>query len=491
MRFLLRALLGLALFAAGVGVAGYGAMTLKQSMEARQSGGGGRPGPSERIYSVSAGVIQLETAQPEIVSFGEIRSWRTLEIRAVIGGAIVELADVFRDGAAVEKSDLLFRIDPDDYIAAEADAKAALAEARADLAEAEASIGVAERELNAADTNRDLRANALARQEDLLRRGVSTSSVVEDAQMALASAEQSAASRAQSLLAAQSRIDRSRLKVERAEIALAEARRALVETEHRAPFSGLLTDVNAVLGGLATPNERLGQLIDPTALEAVFRLTNAQFARLLDRDGRLGQIPLRITLDLDDTPLTLTGVIDRVGAVVGEGETGRTVFAKLDIDEATLLRPGDFVTVTITEPPLQNVARIPAAAASEEGEILLIGPDDRLEAARVRILRRTGDDVIISEAPTGARYVAERAPQLGPGVKVKVIEKPASPGEAPVQPTGPQLVELAPELQKRLIEFVEGNNRMPADAKDRILARLKSGKAPQRMIDRITQRMGG
>ena len=42
-----------------------------------------------------------------------------------------------------------------------------------------------------------------------------------------------------------------------------------------------------------------------------------------------------------------------------------------------------------------------------------------------------------------------------------------------------------------MIAWVEANRRMPEEMKARILKRLRTGKAPQRMIDRLNQRMGG
>lgn len=492
MRFLLRMFLGLILFAAGLAAAGLGGLQLKDSLAGRGEGAGfGAPGSRERTFSVRAAEIRNETLRPEIVAYGEIRSWRTLELRATAGGRLVELSDDFRDGETVEQGALLFRIDPKDFAARVADARVALAEAEAELAEAEQSVEVSRREMDAADTQKQLRESALRRQRDLLERGVATSKLVEDAEMALASAEQTAASRAQMMLTSQIRIDRSRLKVERARIALAEAERDLAETEHRAPFRGLLSNVNAVLGGLANPNEKLGELIDPTALEAVFRVTNAQFARLLGPDGALRPTELTVTLDLDEAPLTVGGVIDRAGAVIGEGQTGRLVYARLDLDRATLLRPGDFVTVRIIEPPLENVARVPSSAVTESGEMLMIGPDDRLAAATVRILRRTGDDVIVAGAPDGARHVAERAPQLGAGVKVKVIDAPDEVAAAPAAAPS-ELIDLTPDQQKRIIAMVEANDSIPSDRKTRLLAVLREGKAPQQLMDRIaTRRQGG
>ncbi len=487
MRFSLKFIVGLLLFLAGLGVAGFGVKTLQNGLAERRAEAAEKPNKRrERVFSVVVGQINNTEVQPEITAYGEIRSWRTLEIRASSGGYVVELSDEFRDGVLVDEGAFLFRIDPKEFEAAVADARAAVSEAEADLDEAIQGVEVAKRELAAADTQRDLRSSALARQRDLLRRGVATSSLVEDAEMSLAAAEQTAASRSQMLLTSEIKIDRNRLRLERARIALSEAQRDLEETEHRAPFSGLVSDVNVALGGLATPNERLGLLIDPTALEAAFRVTNAQFARLLDESGALRKIDVAVALELDDKPLIVEGVIERAGAVIEAGETGRLIYAKVKSKTATLLRPGDFVTVSITEPPLQDVARLPASAVTEEGELLLV-EDDRLSPIKVRILRRMADDVVVAGAPDGATFVAGRSPQLGKGVKVKVIGESAPPVSAPAA----DLVTLDPEKQEKMIAWVEANERIPAEMKSRILKRLRTGKAPQRMVDRLTQRIGG
>ena len=97
--------------------------------------------------------------------------------------------------------------------------------------------------------------------------------------------------------------------------------------------------------------------------------------------------------------------------------------------------------------------------------------------------------MIVAGAPDGAIFVADRAPQLGKGVKVRIIDDGSGVQDTP-EPVAPELVELDPEQQKKMIAFIEANSRMPADMKSRILDRLRTGKAPQRMVDRITKRMG-
>ncbi len=52
-------------------------------------------------------------------------------------------------------------------------------------------------------------------------------------------------------------------------------------------------------------------------------------------------------------------------------------------------------------------------------------------------------------------------------------------------------IALDDDRRARLIAFVEGNSRMPADAKTRVLEQLKAEQVPAAMVERIESRMGG
>ncbi|MFN3259223.1 MAG: efflux RND transporter periplasmic adaptor subunit [Pikeienuella sp.] len=476
MRFLTRSIAGGLWLAVAAGLLLWGGWRFADARREAPS----RPAEAaaERVFAVDMREIETGVARPVIDAYGEIASWRTLELRASAAGRIVEIAPEFRDGAAVSAGAVLLRIDPSEYEAAVGDAEAALREAEADLAEARQAVVISRIEAEAAETQRALREAGAQRRRDLAGRGVSTSAEVEESEMMLAAAEQALASRRQAVISAEIRIDRAALNRDRAEIALAEARRALADTVIRAPFDGLVAEVSVVRGGLVARNERLSALIDPGALEAAFRVTTEQFARLLDAKGRLVERPVLVSLSAGSAPLSAPGVIERAGAMVGAGETGRLVYARLDPEAAAIFRPGDFVSVTVEEPPLAEVAIIPAAAADERGELLLVDAESRLRPLLTTILRRQGDLLIVSGAPDGARYVAARAPQLGPGVLVRPLERAPEP-----------LVELDPERRLRLIRFVEADE-MPAPARARLLDALRSGRAPAGIVDELETRMG-
>jgi len=140
---------------------------------------------------------------------------------------------------------------------------------------------------------------------------------------------------------------------------------------------------------------------------------------------------------------------------------------------------------------LNFVARVPASAVLSSSTVLVVGEDDRLEVAPVQILRSQGDDVIISgRGLAGRDIVAETSPLLGAGIRVRPTAPPSANGQ-PAAPNEPDMVELSAERRAKLVAFIEGNKFMPADAKERLLGRLKETKVPAQMVERIESRMGG
>ncbi len=492
MRFLLRGLTGLALTLATLAMVAYGVLTVNKARQPDESAR--RNSATERTYSVNVATLRPQTVQPRIRAYGTVRSWRILELRAAAGGRLIEVSPAFRDGTPVDVGTLLARIDPADAASRRADAEAALADARADLSDSRLAIGVAEQDLEAARRRRELYNSALERQLELQRRGIGSSAAIENAELDVASAEQAILTRSRALNAARNRIERAELAVTRAEIAFAEAERILGETRITAPFQGMLADVDATLGRLVASNERLGLLIDPKALEVGFRVSNTQFSRLIGPDGTLLAAPVAAILDLGDVAVTASGRLERSAASVGDGQTGRLVYARLDVDDATVFRDGDFVTVTIDEMPLENVAIIPATAASEDGRVLFVGEDLRLEERKMRILRRQGDDLIVAVAGESGDFVTERLPQLGAGIQVKPARAPADGDrDSPVATSedAPESIVLTDDRRQAMVAFLKSNKRIPADRRNRLLQLLDGPEVPKRIVDQIESRMAG
>jgi len=474
-------MIGLFLASVTLGLLVWAVQLVGSAVQTRMEDEPAAPPARERVFTVNVVLAETSSEIPVLESFGEIASRRTLELRAAEAGRILALAEGFEDGGAVRAGETLVRLDPADTQSAVLRAQSDLDDARAEARDAARGLELASDELAAAREQAELRARAADRQVDLAGRGVGTAAATETAELAASAARQAVLVRRQALAQGEARIDQAASAITRFEIALEEARRRLADTIVKAPFDGTLSAPAVVEGGLVTANERLADLIDPEDLEVSFRLSTAQYARLLDDAGQIMKAEIRVTLDVSGIGIEARGRVTRTAAAAGEGQTGRLVFATLDSTAG--FRPGDFVTVQVQEPELDGVIRLPASAVDAAGGLLLLGAQDRLEAAEVEILREQGDDVLVRGEIAGREVVQSRSPLLGAGITVKPLRTGAA-------PELPEMVELTEERRAKLVAFIEGNERMPEEAKVRMLARLAEPQVPAQMIARLESRMG-
>ncbi|RFP90189.1 HlyD family efflux transporter periplasmic adaptor subunit [Rhodobacteraceae bacterium 63075] len=489
MRFLQRGLTGLFILAVTLGLLAYGALMVRGAFEARMAREARVPEFEERVFSVNAVRVNAERITPVITAYGEIGSRSTLEIRPAVGGTITWLAEDFVAGGAFKAGEVMIRID-------DADARSALARSEADLSDAQAetrdaarALELARGELATAREQAALRQRAFERQQNLKERGVGTDAAVENAEIAASTARAAVLTRRQALAQAEARVDSSATRLARAKIAVEDATRRLEETEIAARFDGVLASAMAVEGRLVSPNERLGELVDPDDLEVAFRLSTQAYSRLLNEKGELEDAGVTVLLGDFGVDLTAQGRLSREGAAIDSGETGRMLYAELD--RAAGFKPGDFVTVKIEEAPLEGVTKLPATALGADMNVLVIDDENRLERAPVTLLRRQGDDVIVrAEELVGKLVVAQRTPLLGPGISVKPITRDAASGAGEV-PGEADMIELTEARRAALMAAVKSSSQMPEDVKERLLARLEEPRVPARMVARIEDRMGG
>jgi RND family efflux transporter MFP subunit len=484
MRFLRQSLVGVFLASVTLALLVYAASLVVSAVQTRMNDDRSPPPARERVFAVNLVTAKFETVAPLMQAFGQVQSRRTLELRAAIGGRIVDLADNFEEGGEVRAGEVLIQIDPANVQSEFDRVESDLMDAQAERRDARRSLDLARDELVAAEDQAKLRETAFQRQKDLESRGVGTAAAVEIAELAAASARQAVLSRRQAVAQAEARVDQAATRLARARIALATAQRDLTETTVSAPFDGTLSEVDLVEGRLVSPNEKLALLVDPTALEVAFRVSTAQYARLLDASGVLIPAEVTVSLDAAGADLMATGSISRDSAAAGEGQSGRLIFAQLQT--APGFKPGDFVTVAVQEPPVADVARLPASALDASGTVLVIGPDDRLEALPVTLVRRQGDDVLVrGEGLAGRDVVVGRTPLLGAGIRVRPLrdEAQAEPDQA--------MLELTEDRRARLVAVVEANDRMPSEAKARVLNQLGETRVPAQLVQRIESRSGG
>tara|TARA_B100000683_G_scaffold42884_1_gene38450 strand:+ start:628 stop:1980 length:1353 start_codon:yes stop_codon:yes gene_type:complete len=439
----------------------------------------------ERTFAVKVVPAEVTSINPTLNAFGEIQSRKTLDLRMAASGQIQELSINFVEGGSVKSGELLVRLDDSDHQTAVDLAENNLIDAKNEVMEAARNLSFSKEELAAAEEQEKLRLRALTRQKDLVERGVGTAAALENAELSASGATQAVLSRKAAVDQAKNRGAQADTRLVRAELALKDAKRKLEDTKLYAEFSGLLSGVSLVKGGIVSANERLGQLIDPEVLEVSFKISTQQYTRLLNDNGELLKAPVYVALTNTDQGLNAEGVIIRDSASVAKGQTGRQVYAKLT--KSVGFKPGDFVAVKVQEPTLNWVVKLPSTALDASNNVLLLGEGERLEEAQVKLMRRQGNEVIVrSRDLSGKEIVAQRTPVLGAGIKVKAIRSGEENEVAEVE-----MLELTEERRAKLISAIETNGYIPKTVKERIIGQLTQPKVPADVVARIESRMGG
>ncbi len=210
------------------------------------------------------------------------------------------------------------------------------------------------------------------------------------------------------------------------------ARAALEKTQLRAPFAGVIAELDLQIGEWVTPAPPLIQmptlidLIDTTSLYISAPMDEVDSARI-----KQGQ---RAKITLDPYPgKFLSGRVLRVAPYVQDIESqNRTVEIEVEIeDEAFALRllPGTSADVEVVLDVQDNVLRVPTSAVLEGGCVLVLEAG-RLVEKRVEVGMRNwdfselragleaGERVVVSleraEVKAGVAAIDENAPKTTP-----------------------------------------------------------------------------
>ena len=326
----------------------------------------------EKSWPVSVIEAQYDDVNPTLALFGEVITSRRSELRALVGGQVIEVGENFKEGAVVKKGELLLKIDDFEY--------------RNSVIEETAKLEVMNRDFERAD--------------ELFKQG----SISEQFR------------------------DNALLEKTQQELVLSESEKDLRDTELFAPFDGVINDVQATLGKqVSTFNDKIGEIIDIKNMEVRFSISKAQYGRLLEDESAIVGRSIEMKWTVGQRDLIFDAYISRVGAEITSNTGGVNIFAniELDNDQETPLRPGAFVRLRMPDKTYKSVISIPETAVYEDEYIYII-KDQRLKKAVIVISGYDQSNVLIQPAEeqmiqNGDLIVTNQLREAGEGVKVDIL----------------------------------------------------------------------
>jgi HlyD family secretion protein len=315
-----------------------------------------RPEPVEVLaQTVARGTVQDTVANTKA---GTIEACRRAGISPRLGGQIAVMP--VSEGDVVAADQILMEFWNDDLLA---QVRLAESEVRASEARQEQACVVSEQAKREADRQRRLGSQNLASEEAI------------DAAESQALALQAACTAA-----------RSAVEVSRAQLEVAEA--ALDQTRLRAPFPGVVAEVNGEVGEFVTPSP-VGIPTPPAVdlMDISCLYVSAPIDEVDAPDIRIG-MPANIALDAF-SGRQFAGRVRRVAPYVLDVEKqARTVDVEVEFLEAAdcdCMLPGYSADIEVILAEHSEVLRIPTQAILEGNRVFVVGDDDRLEERDIEI----------------------------------------------------------------------------------------------------------
>lgn len=330
--------------------------------------------------------VRVEPYQAQSVYVGRLVARDDVTIRASVSGYLMERS--FNEGEQVQAGDVLYVIDPSEY-------GAALAIARADLAAAKANQTNAQRNYQ--------------RGLELLPK-----SAISQVEMDNLTAQK---------LDADARIESAQAQVTAAEVNLG-------FTTIKAPISGRIGRSQVSPGDLVGPSSGdLTTLVSIDPIEALFQVSEAtyidQISQRVTANPTVDDLKnIEVTLELaDGLQYPEVGQIDYFGNRI-DAATG-TMEARARIPNPYgLLVPGQYVRVTLQDTALKDGLFVPLAAvqADQQGAfVLVVAGDGTVQRSNAQLGERLDDMVLVTGGlQAGDRVIVRGLQQVRPGMPVTI-----------------------------------------------------------------------
>jgi len=353
------------------------------------AGKDGKGGPMGGMPPAQVAVITVEARSlPASYEYtGQTIGSREVEVRARVTGILQERN--FKEGGPVKQGQSLFTIDPAPFIAAAVRAEADVSGAEARLAQAKKNAS---------------RLKPLFAEKAVSQKEYDDSTSAE----AIADAD-----------------------LKSAKARLTEARLNLLYTKVESPVSGIAGRAQRSDGSLVSgPDVLLTTVTQIDPIWVSFGVPDNEQLRINGEvaAGRLelpkgGNFEVSIKL-ADGSAYPQTGKLNfsdvRVSGATGTSETR----AELPNPKG-VLRPGQFVRVTLKGATRPNAITVPQRAVLEgpQGKFVYVTADGKAEARPVQVAEWTGGDwIIASGLKAGEQVIVDGVMKIGPGAPVQVAE---------------------------------------------------------------------
>jgi membrane fusion protein (multidrug efflux system) len=373
-------------------------------------------------------VIRVEPSNVPLSNewVGTMDGYVNAQIQPQVSGYLV--AQRYREGAVVEKGQVLFQIDPRPSQALLDQAQAQLGQAQAQAGQAEAQVEQTEGALGQAQAQLALAKINLQRDTPLAaQRAIAQSTLDNEKQQEMQQESAVKAGRA-SVAAAQAAVAAAKAAVGGAQAAVETAKLNLGFTEVRSLIAGIAGQATTQVGNLVSPQSVLTSVSQMDPIKVYFSLSDAEYLALAKRANTGGadllkgasNVPLTLHLS-DGSTYPHPGQIVFVDRQMNQ-QTGAIRIAAAFSNPGNVLRPGQFGRIAASTGIQMDAILVPQAVVTDlqgQKQVFTVDADDKVHVANVTLGSEVGSSVVVlSGLHPGTMVVADNLQKLREGMPV-------------------------------------------------------------------------
>ena len=392
------------------------------------------PGP------MPVSVIRVQTSNVLLSNewVGTMDGYVNAQIQPQVSGYLVEQR--YREGAVVEKGQVLFQIDPRPFQALLDQAQAQVEQARAQAGQAQAQVEQQQASLGEAQAQLALAKINLERDTPLAAERAIAQSALDNEKQQDKQYESAVKASQASIVAAQAQVVAAKAAIGAAEAQVETAKLNLGFTQVHSLITGVAGQATTQVGNLVGPQSVLTSVSQMDPIKIYFSLSDAEYLALEKRaktggaDLLSGAANVPLTLRLSDgTTYPHTGKIVFVDRQMNQ-QTGAIRIAAAFANPGNVLRPGQFGRVTANTEVRQDAILLPQSVVTDlqgQKQVFTVGADNQAHVVNIAVGPEVGTNVVVLNGlRPGTTVVVDNLQKLREGAPVAPHETAAAPAAA-------------------------------------------------------------
>lgn len=342
---------------------------------------------------------------------------RESQVAATASGKV--LGALVQEGSRVSAGQTVLQLDPANAQTNLANAQVALQTAQVNLERStrstEASVAPLKAALQAAQANLEVAQRKYLEGQQLFKAGAIAQLDLTGLEAAYTQAKAAADNAKEALdkagRASSEDLALLRLQITQAQNGLDQARRGLADTNVKAPFTGVVAQIYVNPGEFVAMGSRVFRLADISKLEAKFRITPSEAARL----------PIGTGMNLDYGGRTYYATLTRTAQVPGTDRLVEAI-AQVAPGSGLSLTPGASATLRYTLKLAQGVLVPSGALVAGDTNQVFVVQEGKAKLVNVQVLGDNGSRMAVSGIPAAAQVVYPVPSGLANGNPVEVVK---------------------------------------------------------------------